>query len=109
MKKYIHPTLKEEVPIDIRRDVYIKAFKRLDEHRGLCVLLPMILWDLEKALDEPLHYISTGEIWDCNDTTTAFPELTNEDVQCIEKEMLLDDKLKRREEILTRIINSFEK
>lgn len=66
-------TLKEELPKEIRFPIYQKAIDALESGRkhGLCILLPMLLWDLE-------HYLADtpdGSDWNYRDTVIAFPEI----------------------------------
>lgn len=95
--KYIHPTLKEEVPKKERRKIYNRAIAYLDNPNihggyGLCVILPVLLWDLEHYLDCPPHLQDNGR-WSYFDTPVAFPELTSERLKRIDKfkEDLVDD------------------
>ena len=63
MKNYIHPSLKEVVPKEVRLEVYKKALEfykggktsqyNLEEQEqypsqmGICLLLPCVLWNLK--------------------------------------------------------------
>lgn len=76
--------LKRPVPKRIRLNVYKRALAVLKgegsdrENRvlgtgdtcGLCLLLPMLLWDFDDAYDNA----PDGEDWHINDVPTAFPE-----------------------------------
>ena len=79
MKYNYNRSLKIVVPKDIRLSVYkdaIKIFERNEpafgmNSKGLCLLLPCILYDLD-------HYLKNkkgGEIWSWWETEKAFPEI----------------------------------
>lgn len=80
-------TLEKKLPLEIRREVYIEAHRRLkDSLRDdndydikelfgtmsgqLCLILPCILWDLP-------HYMYNGphRAWHWEEVGTAFPEI----------------------------------
>lgn len=89
--------LHQVVPIEIRLEVYkeaILALKQTDSDKysligskGLCLLLPCILWDLETFSDETPEYKN----WDWHDATIAFPELTEKVIKLL-KMFQPDDK-----------------
>ena len=85
MDKYIHPNLRVEVPKELRLEIYKKAVEYYNncnpqkdwgvaktKGRGLCVVLPCILWDLVSYCENPPHLT---ESWDWGDSVVAFPEL----------------------------------
>ena len=72
--------LKQEVPLDIRIEVYKDAIKYLenvlkdgyDEYSvALCILLPCLLWKLNSFFS----LTPDGYNWGTNQTVIAFPEL----------------------------------
>lgn len=89
MKNTKIKNLKQVVPTEIRIQVYRKAIKLIDKQEkehvlfgvyALCVLLPCVLWDLKSYAD----YAPDKKCWSMNDTSTAFPELTDEVIRIIE-------------------------
>jgi len=112
MKKYIHPSLKKEVPKELRLEIYKKALDfyitggmiaRMDpKNAGLCMLLPCILWNLEDYLDGNPNDDSD---WNYHDTQKAFPEITK---RIIYKVRDSEDTVKKRIKILKRIIKRLE-
>ena len=74
--KYIHPSLEEVVPLKLRIKIYKEALKYYKEpsdnfYSGLCILLPMLLWELDSYLNDAPN----GNSWNWSDTSTAFPEI----------------------------------
>lgn len=81
MKNTHITSLKEELPIEIRLEVYKEALDNitnlstsytydLGDNRSLCLLIPCILW----GLDTYLNNAPNKEDWSFNDTSIAFPE-----------------------------------
>lgn len=64
---------------------------------GLCLLLPVILWNLKKYSDKTPNKKS----WDYNDTSIAFPELTNKVIRSINS---VSNKVEQRIEFLENFI-----
>jgi hypothetical protein len=81
MKNTNITSLKKPVPVNIRIEIYEEAISIIKEGRPkysmsdfhLCILFPCILWDLESFYNPGP---SNGEDWEYEDTTIAFPELT---------------------------------
>lgn len=86
MKNKHIKNLSQEVPPQIRVEVYEEAIKRteiainnydkkhdlpFDYSAGLCLLLPVCLWDLKDCHQET----PDGSWWSHYDTLLAFPEL----------------------------------
>jgi len=91
-------TLEEIVPIDIRLTCYIKAKEfvkqsdTIDKTHGLCLLFPMMLWNLK-------HYGSSqpnGKDWNYNDASIAFPELTEKIIDRIQTGITFEQRNKIR-------------
>jgi len=71
--------LKQEVPKEIRLEVYIKAVEYINnpiqtKGFGLCIILPVLLWDLNTFIAAS----PDGNDWSYQETCKAFPELTDE-------------------------------
>ena len=71
-------SLQEEVPIEIRKQVYQEALlicqsNDIRRSYGLCLLLPTLLWDMNHHTDVGPN----GKRFKWRDTTTAFPETKN--------------------------------
>lgn len=64
------------VPLEKRLEVYEKALSIISNplnewcSEGLCLLLPMILWDLPSYLNKP-----DNQYWDYRHTPNMFPEI----------------------------------
>lgn len=79
--------LLSEVPKDIRLEVYKEALEYYRDkphidfvHKeGLCLRLPVILWDLEGYHS----FAPNGHDWDFGDTGIAFPELEDRIIDSI--------------------------
>lgn len=86
LKDYVHPSLKIEVPKEIRKQVYeIAISEKLDlSVYGLCLSLPMILWDLKSFIQKT----PSNEFWDYAHTPIAFPELNKERIRYINNSLL---------------------
>ncbi len=100
--RYVHPSLEIEVPIEIRREVYKKALteSKIRINYGLCLLLPVILWDLADYLSEnPL-----GKYWSYIHTPIAFPELTEERMDFI-NELTREEATERRKIVLQEMLD----
>lgn len=98
LEGFNHPSLREIVPIEIRLQIYKNAllFLKSDkkyrnseydynleyDQAGLCILLPCILWNLKDYLSNPKH---SNEDWAYQHTSIAFPELTKDVIDNIEK------------------------
>lgn len=115
MKNTEITTLNEAVPEEIRLEVYKEALELykenspkiyqntlMDRSRGLCILLPMVLWGLDEfdPFDEERE-------WYWGDTFVAFPEL-NKTIIGILEEMRQEDKPAKRQEYLQRWIHELE-
>lgn len=82
MKNTHIPNLLQEVPKDIRLEVYKEALDIISNNIrhesgsgfSLCLLLPCLLWDL----DWYCNLAPDKDSWDWRDTTKAFPELTKD-------------------------------
>lgn len=78
MKNKRIKNLHQVVPENIRLRIYKKVLKDLEKTGicknsvGLCLILPIVLWDLPDSLTE----CPDGSFWDWRDTRKAFPELT---------------------------------
>lgn len=78
----------EEVPVEIRIEIYKEAIKLIETGEPiaelstfcLCLTLPCILWEL----DSFLSVAPNGEPYDSNDAPNMFPELTPERIYSIE-------------------------
>lgn len=88
--KNIHiKSLKEVVPTELRLEVYKKAILCIENNikiagmcsHGLCLLLPCLLWDLK----HPSSLTPDNKEWNYQDTSIAFPELTEEVISKIER------------------------
>lgn len=81
MKNLHITTLREELPTEVRLEVYKEALELFESGKinsdkycnGFCLLFPMLLWDIEFSARDP-H----GKIWNFSDTKYAFSELTPE-------------------------------
>lgn len=103
---YTNP-LTEEVPKEIRLEVYKKAKELIENWEEeinfglqtpqLCLLLPCILYNLENYLDDS----GNGETWSTCDTVLAFTEFTEEDIEAIANSI---DKNVKRLELVTQWI-----
>jgi hypothetical protein len=109
--------LDNEVPKEIRLEVYIKSldiledlrqnnmtsFRGLDYDDGLCLFLPTILWDL-------LSWRSPapdGYGWDWKKTTIAFPELSEDILEELNSQYgCAEIKINIRIEYLKQFINT---
>jgi len=92
--------LQQEVPKEIRLEVYIKAKEYLlnpidTKGYGLCMILPVLLWDLDNFLLEA----PDGEDWSYRDTHIAFPELTKKVLNTLSLLNSKESKAKRIEYI----------
>jgi len=99
--------LKQEVPKDIRLEVYIKALESVKytkdlvgKHYGLCLLFPILLWELNNYLDNAPN----GEDWDWKETPIAFPELTKEVLNILGSIRIHSDLENKRIEYLEQFI-----
>lgn len=93
-------TLEEVVPIDIRLETYIKARDYIiatedDPYAamGLCLLLPVGLWDLPSYC---YTKSPSGNNWNYEQSLKAFPELTQDIVDEINDMHLIKDRNKLR-------------
>lgn len=115
MKNIEIKTLNEVVPKEIRLEVYKEALELYKEDspkiyqdtlrtrsRGLCILLPMVLW----GLDDFDPFDQERE-WYWKDTFVAFSEL-NKTIIGILEEMEPKDKPAKRQEYLNRWIKELE-
>lgn len=96
-------SLKNEVPKEIRLEVYKRAKNLIEnwgedtfnlDNPGLCLLLPCILYNCET-------YLSNGNCesgWLYADTVIGFPELTLDDIEDIRQSF---DRNKKRLELVT--------
>ena len=117
MDKYIHPNLRVEVPKELRLEIYKKAVEYYNNYnpqndwsvskskgRGLCLVLPCILWDLVDYYGNPPHLT---EPWKHHDTQFAFPEI-NPWVQCVNSIGTGYITISMRIEFLQEVINKLE-
>ena len=117
MDKYIHPNLRVEVPKELRLEIYKKAVEYYNNYnpqkdwgvaktkgRGLCVVLPCILWDLVSYWEIPPHLT---ESWKHYDTQIAFPEIKPW-IQYAVLKKFDDINISMRIEFLQEIINKLE-
>lgn len=84
MKNTHIENLLTEVPRELRLEVYKETLTMFENNslwfHGLCLVLPSVLWGLESYHD----YAPDGSVWDFEDTSTAFPELSKEVIEYIE-------------------------
>lgn len=96
LQGFKHKSLKVVVPLEIKIQIYENALLffqsdkkdwdydyhyKLEQHEaGLCILLPCILWNLPDYLSNP----KTCN-WAYQHTSIAFPELTKDVIDDIEK------------------------
>lgn len=102
MKNTHIKNLLQEVPANIRLEVYKEAIYAIENKTiksmsrvvtGLCLVLPVVLWELEN-----IHSLTPNDThWKYDDTTIAFPELTEEVVIDISNARLRFDDSKRIE------------
>jgi len=86
MKNKHIKSLKKPITITKRLECYIKAKKhlttendRIGDIQGLCLILPMILWDL----DGVYSLAPDNNHWYHGDVSIAFPEVTDEVIKDI--------------------------
>lgn len=77
----------------------------LENSFGLCLLFPCLLWDL----DEYLSYAPNGRYWSYSQTSSSFPELTDEVITEISKTKTDNLANKLRIEFLKEFIVELEK
>lgn len=114
-------TLEKKLPLEIRREVYIEAHRRLkDSLRNgndydikelcgtisgqLCLILPCILWDLS-------HYMNNGPhgAWHWHDVKIAFPEIKNfveNKAKYLGPELYAAERIQARIDFLNKIIET---
>lgn len=117
MKNTHIKSLEEIVPPNIRLEIYKEAlcivenqlnnYKGHRDHnsyfpRGLCLLLPLLLWDL------PSVYSNTPNenIWNYYETSIAFPELTTDVIKTISTAYTYQDRIETRIKFLTSFIET---
>lgn len=83
MKRTEIRNLNNEIPVEIRLEVYKEALEDMTHiwNYGLCIGLPMILWGL-KRYTEPQP---DGKLWNFGKTGYAFPELNLEVINHLSK------------------------
>jgi hypothetical protein len=91
------------VPDTIRLEVYKEALANVEKGYGLCLLLPTKLWDIHYLDDGP-----DGLDWDFDDTKIAFPELTVEVINTIQRRRASEDIISTREKYLKLWIEQLE-
>jgi len=104
----------QEVPPNIRLEVYKEALQLIqsDTDRskrnklgiGLCLLLPVLLWELECYCSK----LSNGRVWFYDQITKMFPELTSKKIDIITRTHA-DQRDKIRIEFLKEMIQRLEK
>lgn len=98
MKNTHIKTLTKPIDKNTRLSVYRETLERFNQKQGdqkqvdgLCLLLPMVLWGLNHALDDYLDE-GTGNNWCWINTHIAFPELTKEVISEIRSAYELEEK-----------------
>lgn len=123
--KNIHiKNLLSEVPKEIRLQVYKEALEYYDKELynilynlitppglctgyygiGICLVLPCILWELHNYLSAS----PANEVWDYEDTSIAFPELSKEIISEITKASIKGDDIDYRKSLLKKWIKKLE-
>lgn len=108
LETYVHPSLKEVVPVEIRKQVYRKAIYLvendgifgLEDGNSLCLFLPCILLDLS-------HYLDLDDDWELS--IIAFPELKDKVCFIQEHPDFYTTKCNKfRKQILIEMLNELE-
>lgn len=85
MKNTHIKNLLSEVPKELRLEVYRETLYKFENDslpfHGLCLVLPCVLWGIGNYYD----LAPDGSVWDCDDTSTAFPELSMEIIEYINR------------------------
>lgn len=94
-----------EVPIELRKEIYKEAIEYLktDQNQGLCLLLPMLLWDIHYLSDAP-----NGETWNHRDTPILFPELTKLRLQSIYDKEKESQRIPQRKRVLKQCLKDID-
>lgn len=118
MKNRQIKNLDQPVPKEIRLQVYKEIINLYDSDskrvyqgddkrrykRGLCILLPIVLWDIKDAMTRS----PDNSFWWAYQTQKAFPELTEEHIQNLSKLEEGPIKNLKRYNLINQFINQLE-